>query len=59
MRSNWEFGVGDDAEIVVGPLSGQQVKVVEIGEETAKVLLKMFGSERFVEVGLEVLERAA
>ena len=59
MRSNWEFGVGDNAEIVVGPLSGQQVKVVEIGAETAKVLLKMFGSERFVEVGLEVLEKAA
>ena len=32
--------------------------MLEIGEETAKVLLVMFGGERFVEVGLEVLEAA-
>ena len=58
MRSNREFSEGDDAEIVVGPFAGQRVKVLEIGEETAKVLLVMFGGERFVEVGLEVLEAA-
>ena len=58
MISNREFSVGDDAEIVVGPFAGQSVKVLEIGEETAKVLLTMFGGERCVEVGLEVLEAA-
>jgi len=56
MRTNREFKIGDRVEIVIGPLTGRRAKVVEINDARANVLTEMLGQERFVEVGLEVLE---
>ncbi len=59
MRSNREVALGEEAEVVTGPLTGQRVQVVEISAMTAKVLMTMLGDERLVSVGLETLEAVA
>lgn len=58
MRSNHEVTVGQDADIVIGPLAGQRGKVVSITEEVAGFLLEMFGTARVLKVPLESLEAA-
>ena len=58
MRPGHEFKAGDQVEVVTGPLTGIVSKVSEINENSAKLIISMLGSERTIEVGMEVLEAA-
>ena len=52
------FVVGDTAEIVIGPYRGHLVEIKNIKGRAATILLKMFGSEMPVEIGVDQLEAA-
>lgn len=52
------FNAGDKVEIVEGPFKGWCVELTEIKGDVGRVLLKMFGTERTVEVSLSQLEAA-
>lgn len=58
MRTRREFRVGDQVEVVGGPLAGLRVEVVEISGSKAKVLLQLFGSVQNVWSPLDNLEAA-
>ena len=59
MRSNKEFDIGDEVEIVVGPFSGQVTKVKAIEGSDAKIQLMVFGSTQDIAFPLDGLEAAS
>ena len=59
MNPRPNYGVGDEVGIITGPMTGYDVEIVDIMEETAQVLMEYLGSKRFVEIGLETLEKRA
>jgi len=56
MPSGLEYNVGSDVLVTTGPLAGQRAKVMELGADTARVLMTGLGREVLVRCGLEVLE---
>lgn len=59
MNSRPDYGVGDEVRVITGPMTGYDVEIVNIEEDTAQVLMEYLGSKRFVEIGLETLEKRA
>ena len=58
MRSGFEYAVGSDVNLVVGALAGHRARVMELDDDTARVLMEALGAPRMVRVGLEMLEAA-
>jgi transcription antitermination factor NusG len=56
MRTRREFKAGDKVEIVEGPFAGHKVNVQEIVGSKATIVLELFGTEKNVSVGLDILE---
>lgn len=57
-RVHRAFTAGEKVEIVSGPFQGWCVELTEIKGDVGRVLLKMFGTERTVEVSVSQLEAA-
>lgn len=58
MRTHGEFSVGDQVEIVEGPLRDHQVRVIEITGAMAKVLFPLFSDEREIHVPVMHMAKA-
>lgn len=58
MRTHKEFSVGDNAEIMEGPMLGRSIVVEEIKGDKARAFIEMFGKPMRVEIPLMDLEYA-
>lgn len=55
MRTHKEFGVGDEVEVLEGPLTGRIVRVMEIHGNRARILWDILGKAHNVELTLDTL----
>lgn len=51
------FGVGDYIKIANGPFEGFDLRIVDVGDASAKGMLDIFGREQFMEFNLEDLTK--
>ena len=56
MRRGKEFAVGDSVLVVAGPLLGLNVRVVDVSGPSARIVLKILGSEAEVPISTDYLE---
>ncbi|MFT6461015.1 MAG: transcription antitermination factor NusG [Maricaulis maris] len=59
MRTYREFEAGDRVEILEGPFEGHVAEVTEIRGQQARMVLRLFGAERAVDIPVIALGRAA
>lgn len=59
MVTGEEFTAGSEAFVKQGPLRDHRVRVVELNDASAKVLIKLFGTERELDLPLATMARVA
>ncbi len=59
MRTYREFAAGDRVEVLEGPFEGHVAEVTEIRGQQARMVLRLFGAERAVDIPIIALGRAA
>jgi transcription antitermination factor NusG len=50
MEARRAFGAGDVARVIDGPLEGQDVRIVEVSDQSAKAVLNILGGDVEVEI---------
>ena len=58
MQARLDFGIGDCARIIDGPLNGQSVRVIDIKGATARACLNILGGDIEIEIGVDVMTGA-
>jgi transcription antitermination factor NusG len=59
MQTYREFASGDRVEVLEGPFEGHVAEVTEIRGQQARMVLRLFGADRAVDIPLIALGRAA